>query len=98
MQSPNLQDFVERLMTEKGYRTLSAEAEASLKQELLQLVNDKINATIVGHIPESKQEEFGNLIDGADDAQLQEFIIAQVPNLQEIVSSTLLEFRRAFLA
>lgn len=95
--SPALEQFVERLITEKNLTNLDPDILAEIKNDLLQRAEDKIKMVIFDNISEENLPEFNRLMEAGDEVKLQEFIKKQIPNLEELTASSLLEFRLTYL-
>ncbi|MFA5184384.1 MAG: DUF5663 domain-containing protein [Patescibacteria group bacterium] len=95
--SPSLEQFVSRLLEEKKLVSLELEVLKQAKEDLLSKAEDKVKAAIFDNIPGDKLEEFSRVMEANDEAKLQSFIQAAVPNLEQVVAQALLEFRTAYL-
>lgn len=91
--------FVDRLLEERGVDGLDTEIVDQLKNDLLERVEDRINATILENMPSHALEDFEKLLDSdASDEEVQKFCAEKIPNLDEIIAATLLEFRDAYFS
>lgn len=95
--SPTLEQFVDRLLVEKNLVSLSPEVLEQMKKDLLEKAEGRLKATIFSNIPESQLAEFNQLMEGGDEEKLQVFIREQIPNLEEIMAQSLLDFRNTYL-
>lgn len=94
----NLNQFIENLIAEKKYPNLEAEILAQMKEDLNFRLENLINVTIVNSLPDEKLEEFEELIDkqvGAE--EMQKFMSDNISDLPELISKTLLDFRKKYL-
>lgn len=91
-----IDQFVEKLIQEKGIKETDQQILAEIKKDLTKRVEDRIKAVIVKNLPESKLSEFESKLD-APDAEMQEFIAKAIPNLKEVIALELLRFRNTYL-
>ena len=93
-----LEGFVSRLMQEKGFPGVDdPEVLDQIKTDLLERVNDQINAMIIAEMPPEKLEEMDALTDGDDEEALQNFISQNVPNIDQKLLNVLEDFRNTYL-
>ena len=95
---PGLEDFVDRLVAEKGMTNLDAEVLAQVKQDLLDRVEDRINALIVEKLPPESLEDFERLLNGGGEKEIQSFCSKHIPNLDQVIAAELLAFRQTYLS
>jgi hypothetical protein len=93
----NLKVFVSNLVIEKGLTNLEPEILSQLESDLYDRVEDRINVTIVAHVPVEKLDFFEQLVERSDTAEIQEFCARNIPGLDEIIAKELLEFRKTYL-
>jgi len=94
----NLNKFVEKLIEEKNYPNLEPEILAQMKEDLNLRLENLINVTIVNSLPDEKLEEFEELIDkqvGVE--EMQKFMSDNIQGLPDLISRTLLDFRKKYL-
>lgn len=94
---PGLEDFVDRLVAEKGMTNLDPEVLAQVKKDLLDRVEDRVNAVIIEKLPPESLEEFEKILDGADEKEIQPFCQQRIPNLDQVIAAELLAFRQTYL-
>lgn len=96
----DLGDYVERLMDEKKLpENLDAGLVEQMKADLTERVEDRINAVIIANLSEKALEEFNDLLDSdKKDAEVQEFLEKNIPNLAQLVATELIVFRQTFLS
>jgi len=92
-----LSQFVSRLVAEKGLSNCDPEVLAQVKLDLLDRVEDRINAAIVANLPVDKLEYFEKLVDRADEAEIQAFCSRNIQGFDEIIAKELVEFRKTYL-
>ncbi len=93
----NLEDFVRRLTEQKGLSGLDKDILAQVQKDLIDRVEDRINAAILSALPEEKLEEFNGVLDSADSSKIQDYCSKHVPDLDALVGSTLMDFRQIYL-
>lgn len=93
----SLEIFVSNLVAEKGFENLDAEVLAQIKVDLLDRVEDRINAVIVANMPADVLEYFEKLVDRGDTQEIQSFCAHHIPGLDEIIAKELVEFRKTYL-
>ncbi|MEW6610381.1 MAG: hypothetical protein AB1352_01995 [Patescibacteria group bacterium] len=91
-----LQIFLYSLVQERGVDLQSAEA-ASMKKDLEERLELAISKVFIEHVPEGKRDELLRLLEEKDQKKLEEFVRANVPNLDQAVSAMLEKFRAAYL-
>lgn len=96
-QSQTLQTFVEKLVEEKGFFGLEDEVMDQIKADLLERVEDRINAAILEHMPADKMEEFEKVLDRENEIGIQKFCNENIANLNEVVAEALMQFRSIYL-
>jgi len=96
-QEQSIDVFVDRLIEEKKFENITDEVKNQIRQDLLSRIEDRINATILEHMPPEKMEEFSTLLDHANEKEIQEFCHINIPKLDEIIARTLLDFRDSYL-
>ncbi len=84
-------------MEEKGLTNLPQEVFAQVKQDLLDRIEDRVNAMIVRKLPPEQLEEFENILDTGKEKDIQSFCAKHIPNLEEAVAAELMNFRDTYL-
>jgi hypothetical protein len=92
-----IRTFVERLVAEKGFSGLEPEVLEQIKKDLEDRVEDRVNAAILNSLPEDKLPEFERLLQEGSDEEIQQFCVAQVPDLESVIATTLISFRSTYL-
>ncbi|MSU74887.1 hypothetical protein EXS57_03910 [Candidatus Kaiserbacteria bacterium] len=93
----DLGSFTDRLMAEKGLEGLDTDVRTEVHADLLSRVEDRINASLLAHLPSDKSHEFEQVLDTGDEKKIQEFISASIPNANEVVAEALMVFRQTYL-
>ncbi len=93
-----LKIFIDRLIEEKDLLALEPEVLKQVKADLSERLEDRINAAVLKHLPPDKLSAFEKLLDTkASDEEIQRFCREQIPNLDEVIASTLVEFQLTYL-
>lgn len=92
-----LEQFADRLLEEKKMAGLDQAILKQAKEDILIKAEEHIKATIFSNIPSAKLEEFTTLMDTDDETALQAFIQKEIPNLEQVIAQSLLEFRNTYL-
>ena len=96
--SPELSQFVEDLMTQKGFKEkLDEEIFAGVKQDLKTSLERRINAAVVANLPAEKLSVFEEMLDSGDQQGLQKLCQDEIPNFKEIIMAELLNFKKTYL-
>lgn len=94
---PSLDTFIESLVEEKGITGVDQDVMNQIKADLRQRVEDMINAEIVARMPEYALDDFEKMLDSGSEADTQAFAQKHIPDLEEVVASTLLKIRDTYL-
>lgn len=93
-----LEDYVDRLIEEKGFPDLTEAVRAQIKSDLLTRLNDTINAKVIAALSDEDLVGFEKLIDGnAPQEEVQKYIEAKIPDSTTFLAGVLLEFRKNYL-
>ncbi len=92
-----LDQFIDRLVEEKGLTNLDGEVLAQVKSDLYARAEDRVNATIVEKLPPTMLNDFEKLLDEGSEVQLRTFCQEHIPNLDEAVAAALLSFGQTYL-
>ncbi len=88
----NLDEFISRLVEEKGFDTKEVEVIDQIKADLMSRVEDRINAMIISHLDVEVLPEFEAIIDGGDEAKVEAFVKNHIPDIDEKLAAELLAF------
>ena len=97
IQLQSIEIFVGKLVEEKGFSEIDSEVVVQIKKDLLDRVEDCINAAILEHMPKNKMKEFDALLDSANEKEIQAFCSDNIENLNEIIAEALMRFRETYL-
>lgn len=93
-----LADYVDKLIAEKNYETVTDEVKIELKNELLRQLNDTLMAKLIEQLSDEEVKELNNFLDiKPSDEQLQQFIKSKLDDPQRFIANVLLSFRRTYL-
>ena len=93
-----LEQFVSRLVEEKGFPELEPEVLQQIKADLGERAENRIHAAILEHMPEGRLEEFEKKLDMGNAEEVQTFCRENVPDFDEVVAGALMDFRRVYLS
>lgn len=96
----NLESFIERLYEEKKFpQDLEKEVVDQIKSDLMDQVENRVNAVIISNLSPEKLEEFNKKIDSnISDEEMQKFFSENIPNLAQLIASELIVFRQSYLS
>jgi hypothetical protein len=94
----NIEEFVDKLVSEKGFDTQDPEVLAQIKSDLLERVGDRVNAMIMSAMPEEKLSEFEGVLDSKDDEKIANYVKEQIPDIDERTATVLLSFKNSYLS
>jgi len=99
-QNLNLESFVNRLYEEKKFPVdLEKEVINQIKSDLLDQLENRVNAVIIGNLSPENLEEFNILLDAdTSDDKMQEFFLTAIPDLSQLIATELLVFKQTYLA
>lgn len=87
--------YVEQMIKDSGDPSQDTPAN---KEELLKSINDEINRHLVDLLSQADQEELNSMLDrDVSDDELNNFFSAKIPNIDEEIAATLLDFRTMYL-
>ncbi len=94
----NLNQYVDQLVEEKGFDEKDPEVIAQIKTDLLDRVENRVDAMIADNLPAEVLPEFSSILDTGSEADIQAFITKHIPDIEEKVASELLTFRTIYLS
>jgi hypothetical protein len=93
----SLESFIDRLLEEKGLQNMEPAVLAEMKADLLERVADRLNAEMIAAMPQEKISELNELMDGGNPEEVRAFLTSNVPNFDNVLAQTLLNFRTTYL-
>lgn len=92
-----LNTFVDHLVSQKGLGNLAPEVLEQMKRDLVERVEQHVNASVVAALPPEKLEEFDQLLEKESADKIQKFCEQNIPHLQDVVAATLVKFEATYL-
>jgi len=92
-----LDEFVNKLIEEKGLDNLDVETLKQIKSDLMSRLEDRINAAILAALPPEKLENFEKILDQGGTEEIQSFCSKNILNLDQLIASELMSFRQTYL-
>lgn len=91
--------YIDGLIAEKNFPDLTGEVRSQIKKDLLDRLNDTINAKVIAALSDEDLTGFEKLIDDANAPQeeVQKYIEAKIPDSTSFLAGVLLEFRKNYL-
>jgi len=99
MAQPTIEQFVENLLVERGLTAVDEAVLVEFRADLLTRIAERINAEMVAMLSPEAVDELNELL--GNNAELEEvrgFFTSNVPNYQEVLARTLMDFRTAYLS
>ena len=93
----DLDSYAEDLLQAKGISKLGQADYDDMKADLIDQVDEQIDAMILDRLPDEAKDAFSHLVDGADAEKLEAFLAIYIPDLQYYVDKVLLDFRDSYL-
>ena len=94
----NLEKFVDELVEQKGFNEKDPEILKQIKLDLLDRVEDRINAMIMENLPADQLEAFEEKLDTGTDEEIQTFVKHHIPDLKDRVAFELVSFKSMYLS
>ncbi|MDB5189827.1 MAG: hypothetical protein JWN49_153 [Parcubacteria group bacterium] len=91
-----LEQFVDQLIAERGIDSEDPEVRAQVKADLMERVEDRIQALILANLPEDQLEAFDEKLSNGSDEDVQEYLQATIPDFDGKVANELLLFRATY--
>lgn len=92
-----IQNFINKLITEKGANDVPEEVKTQLKADLMERIEKVINLKIIENLDEENLTKFENKLDYGTDSDVQNFLKEAIPNIDNLVAEALLDFRQKYL-
>ena len=93
-----IEDFADKLIQDKGLSGESPEIVAQIKSDLLERIENRVNAMILTSLDEQDHSAFDAVLDEGSEDAIQAFIKTKIPNIDEKVALELLTFKTLYLA
>ena len=96
-----LTQFAENLLRERlkqhGITGIEDDVLEEMRNQLVMRAENVINGMILEKMPKHALSAFESVLDRGNETEIQAFIAAQIPNMQECVAETLMRFRMVYL-
>lgn len=89
--------FARQLLAEKNLQNVDPEVMEQLVTDLSSRVEDHINAALLNAMEPNDVAAFGELLEKDDGQAIEHFLETKIPNLQDVVTGTLQQFRSTYL-
>jgi len=87
-----LVDFVDKVIDAKQYTTLDEESRAYIRSQMVERVNEYINASLLNQLNDEQVSEFNDLLDTGTPEQLQGYLSERIPDRVSVVTGALERF------
>ena len=94
----NLEKFVDELVAQKGFSEKDPEILEQIKLDLLDRVEDRINAMIMSNLSPDQLEQFEKKLDTGSDEDIQSFVKKCIPDFKERAAFELVSFKSMYLS
>jgi hypothetical protein len=97
-QSSPIENYVDDLIREKKFPALDPEVMAKIRQDLFIRVDDFLLKRAIDELSDQDVKTFEKLMqDGGGEAEIQQFLMTHVPNLDDMLTKSLIDFRSIYL-
>ena len=93
----DLSQFVDKLMEEKDLGEIDEGVRLQMRKDLLERVEDRVNAMVIERIPVEKMEEFDELLNKGTMEEVVKFCAENISGLDQLVAAELIAFRERYL-
>ena len=93
----DINDFVSRLIDDKGFDEKDPDIIAQMKSDLADRVENRINAMILSNLNPLRYDDFEKVLNGGSEEEIQEFVKKEIPDIDEKVAAELLTFKNIYL-
>ena len=93
----DINDFVGRLIDDKGFDEQDPDVIAQMKSDLADRVENRINAMILSNLNPERYDDFEKVLNGGSEEEIQEFVKKEIPDIDEKVAAELLAFKSIYL-
>jgi hypothetical protein len=93
----SIEEFVDRLIQDKGFNEQDPDVITQMRLDLVDRVENRINAMILSNIKPEKIDDFKKVLDDGSEEKIQEFVKNDVPDIDEKVAAELLTFKNIYL-
>ena len=89
--------FVKKLIEEKKYENIDPEVMEQIEADLVDRVEDRINATILERMPKEKMPEFEMLLNSGTPEEIQSFCEQSITDFPNVLAQAMMDFRKTYL-
>ena len=93
----NIEEFVDKLIEDKKFNEQDSDVIAQMKNDLLERVENRINAMIISKLDPEKLVEFEKVLESGSEEEIQNFVKNNIPDIDERVAAELLTFKNIYL-
>ena len=93
----NIEEFVNKLIEDKGFNEQDPDVLAQMKSDLLDRVENRINAMIISELDSEKLPGFEKILENGSEEEIQKFVKDNIPDIDERVAAELLTFKNIYL-
>jgi hypothetical protein len=93
----DLNAYADELLQAKGIPKLGQAEYDDKKAELIDEVDEQIDAMILDRLPDEAKDAFCHLLDRGDDEKLENFLSTFIPDLESHVDKVLVHFRKSYI-
>ena len=96
-QSNVLTQFADNLLSERGISDLPQEVQDQMREDLLERIHNRVNASVVAAMPAEALVEFEKVVERGDAGEIQQFCIDHVTGIDDIVAQELILLKSTYL-
>jgi hypothetical protein len=93
----SIEKYVSHLIEDSGFNEKDPDVIAQIKSDLLDRVENRINAMIIANLVPEKLPEFEKVLETGSETEIQDFTKKNIPDLEEKVAAELLDFKNIYL-
>jgi len=93
----DIEEFVNKLIEDKGFNEQDSDILAQIKSDLMNRVENRINAMIISTLNSEKLSQFEKVLDSDSKEEIQNFVKNNIPDINQKVASELLIFKNMYL-
>ena len=94
----NLEEFAEKLVAEKGFNEKDPDVLEQIKLDLIDRIEDRINAMVMERLPAAALPDFEELLDNGTPEDIQKFILGYIPDIKDRTAFELMSFKSMYLS
>lgn len=94
----NIEEFVDRLIVDRGFNEQDPEIIEQMKLDLIDRIENRINAMIVSKLDPEKLSDFEKLLDNGSEEEIQNFVKSNISDIDQKVAAELLTFKNIYLS